>query len=246
MILDLVVLNEVIKIFRQTFGIVPKGRWRSYQKPYPGEYEHIAYQQGFKNPEFVKFTCDDSRITLEHIGQFIIQCGEASTNDIYKLRLFPLSLSSAAFNWFISLPPNSVRTWADLEQKFHDYFFNGETELKLSHLTSVKQKIHEGVAEYIRRFRDIRNRCYSLTISNRNLADLFAGLLDFYKEKLDGQEFLNVSQVLQKSLANESRAKEARNLQKSNQKPNRLVYVFGCELNYSDDEGNNIYAAEFT
>ena len=106
--------------------------------------------------------------------------------------------------------------------------------------------IHKSVAEYIRRFRDIRNRCYSLTISDRDLADLtFAGLLDFHKEKLDGQEFLDVSQVLQKALANESRAKEA--LQKSNGKSNRLVYVYvlGCELNCSDDEDNNVYAAEF-
>ena len=60
---------------------------------------------------------------------------------------------------------------------------SGETELKLSHLTSDKQNIHEGVSEYIRRFRDTRNRCYSLIISNRDLADLaFAGLLDFHKE----------------------------------------------------------------
>ena len=121
---------------------------------------------------------------------------------------------------------------------------NGETELKLSHLTSVKQKIHEGVAEYIRRFRDIRNRCYSLTISDRDLADLaFAGLLNFHKEKLDGQKFLDVSQVLQKALANKSRAKEA--LQKSNGKSNRPIYVLGCESNCSDDEDNNVYAAEF-
>ena len=69
---------------------------------------------------------------------------------------FPLSLSGAAFTWFISLPPNSVFTFADLEQKFYDYFFTGEIELRLSHL-SVKQKIHEGVSEYIRRFRDTRN-----------------------------------------------------------------------------------------
>ena len=144
------------------------------------------------------------------------------------------------------MPPNSVRTWADLEQKFHDYFFNGETKLKLSHLTSVKQKIHEGVAEYIRRFRDIRNRCYSLTISDRYLADLvFASLLNFHKEKLDGQKFVDVSQVLQKALTNESRAKEVRNLQKSNEKPNCPVYVLGCDSNYSDDEGKDVYAAEF-
>ena len=67
-----------------------------------------------------------------------------------------------------------------------------------------------------------------MTISDRDLADLvFAGLLDFHKEKLDGQEFLDVSQVLQKALANESQAKEA--LQKSNGKSNRPVYVLGCE-----------------
>ena len=104
------------------------------------------------------------------------------------MKLFPLSLSGAAFTWFISLPPNSVFTFADLEQKFHDYFFTGETELKFSHLTSVKQKIHEGVSEYIRRFRDTRNRCYSLTISDRDLGDLvFAGSLDFHKAKLEEQ-----------------------------------------------------------
>ena len=119
--------------------------------------------------------------------------------------MFPLSLLGAAFTWFISLPPNSVRTWANLEQKLYDYFFNCETELKLSHLTSVKQKIHEGISEYIRRFRDIRNRCYSLTISDRALADVaFAGLLNFYKAKLDAQEFLDFSQILHKPLANES------------------------------------------
>jgi len=84
-----------------------------------------------------------------------------------------------------------------------------------------------------------------LTISDRDLADLvFACLLDFHKEKLDVQEFLDVSQVLQKALANESRTKEA--LQKSNGKSNRPVYVLSCESNCSDDEDNNIYATEFT
>jgi len=144
------------------------------------------------------------------------------------------------------LPPNSVYTFADLEQKFYDYFFTGETELKLSHLTLVKQKLHENVSEYIRRFKDTRNRCYSLTISDRDLADLaFAGLFDFHKAKLEGQEFLDVSQILQKAMGNGSRAKEVRDSQKSNEKPSRPFYVLGCDSNYSDDEGKDIYAAEF-
>jgi hypothetical protein len=28
--------------------------------------------------------------------------------------------------------------WEHLEQKFHNYFYNGETELRLSHLAVVK------------------------------------------------------------------------------------------------------------
>jgi hypothetical protein len=45
-----------------------------------------------------------------------------------------------------------------------------------------------------------------LGISDRYLIDLaYASLLDLHKDnKLEGQEFLDVSQVLQKALANEN------------------------------------------
>ena len=85
-----------------------------------------------------------------------------------------------------------------------------------------------------------------MTISDRDLADLaFASLLDFHKAKLEGQEFLDVNQVLQKALANESRAKEVKDSQKSNEKSNRPVYVLGCDFNCSDDEGKDVYTGEF-
>ena len=44
---------------------------RTYQRPYPKNYDYVAYPQGFKIFEFVKFTGDNSRTTLEHIGQFL-------------------------------------------------------------------------------------------------------------------------------------------------------------------------------
>jgi hypothetical protein len=49
---------------------------------------------------------------------------------VHKVKLFPLSLSGTSFNWFTSLALNSIGTWAGLEEKFHEYFYNGETELK--------------------------------------------------------------------------------------------------------------------
>jgi hypothetical protein len=67
-----------------------------------------------------------------------IECGEASANDALKLRIFSLSLSGIAFTWFTSLDPNSIFTEAQLEQKIHEYFYSGNTKLRLSHLTAIK------------------------------------------------------------------------------------------------------------
>jgi len=56
---------------------------------------------------------------MEHVNSFIIQCGEAANTNELRVRLFSSFLSGSAFTWFISLPPNYVMTWADLEKQFH-------------------------------------------------------------------------------------------------------------------------------
>jgi hypothetical protein len=82
-----------------------------------------------------------------------------------------------------------------LEQKFHDYFYNGEVELRLSDLTSLRQKYTEIVSNYLRRFREVTNRCYNLTIAEKDLTDVaFAGLTPYLRDKLEGQEFSDANQ----------------------------------------------------
>jgi hypothetical protein len=126
----------------------------------------------------------------EHIGPFLAQVNDVGIMDVHKIRMFLLSLTGAAFNWFTSLPPNLIDSWVSLEQKFHDYFYNGEVELRSSDLTSLREKYTETVSDYLRRFREVRNRCYNLTIAEKDLADLaFAGLTPYLRDKLDMQEF---------------------------------------------------------
>ena len=75
----------------------------------------------------------------------------------------------------------------------------------MSHLTSVRQKHDELVTDYVKRFRDIKNQCYNLVIGERDLADLVLnGLKAHIKERLETYEFLNINEVLQKALAQES------------------------------------------
>jgi hypothetical protein len=144
----------------------------------------VSFPRNYRVSEFTKFSAEDSRTTWEHVGQFLAQCGEANS-DTFKLRLFSLSLSGTAFTWFTSLPANSIYTWAQLE--FHDHFCTGKTELKLSNLTSVRHKYNESVAGYIERFRDVKNRCFNLKITDKDLANIaYDGLLDSIKEKLNG------------------------------------------------------------
>jgi hypothetical protein len=157
---------------------------------------------------------------------------------VLKLRIFSLSLSGTAFIWFTSLAPNSVFTWAQLEQKNYEYFYSGDTELRLSHLTAIKQKHNEHAANYIRRFRDTMRRCFNLNISNKDLGDLaYSGLSSHLKEKLERHVFSDVSRVLQRALDCESRAKESRGFPRSNVKPRNEHYINMVE--YSSESSND-------
>jgi hypothetical protein len=107
-------------------------------KTYHDYYDQLPCPRGYRVPEFSKFSGEDGKITLKHVGQFILQCSDASANDTLKFRIFPLFSSSTTFTWFTSLAPSSIFTWAQLEQKFHKYFYSGNTEFRLSHLNAIK------------------------------------------------------------------------------------------------------------
>ena len=242
--------DQIANVLRE-LGLEPKGKARAYQKPYLEYVDSTPYPRGFKIPDFVKFTGEDGRSTFEHIGQFLAQISEVGTSDVYKLKLFPLSLSGTAFTWFSSLAPKSIVTWAQLEQKFHEYFYSGETELRLTDLILVKQKYNESVSEYIRRFRDVKNRCFSLIIAEKDLADIaFSGLLAHIKDRLEGQEFSDINQVLQKALAQENRAKDVKQYSqfrdnKSRDKEKPTVNVVGYDSDSASDDDVDVCIAEW-
>jgi hypothetical protein len=104
--------TQLANILRESFGIEPKGRERVYQKPCPDYYDQFPYPRGYRVSEFSKFSENDGKTTFEHVDQFILQYGEASANDVLKLRIFPLSSSSIVFTRFTSLALNSIFTWA--------------------------------------------------------------------------------------------------------------------------------------
>jgi hypothetical protein len=155
------------------------------------------------------------------------------------VRLFSLSLTGIAFAWYAMLPPNSILSWGDLEQKFHDHFFSGDYELDLVDLVGMRQAKDESVNDYIQRFWDTRNRWFHIHLAEKELAGLaFNGLRYYLKEKLEGIQFFTLADLHQRALACESRSKETTKAIRHN------VHIVQCDQSRSDDESTEVYAAE--
>lgn len=177
------------------------------------------------------------------MSQYLAQLGEASSSEALAVHMFSLSFTGTTFSWLASLAPGSINLWLDLEKKSHEHFFSGFNELKLSHLTSVKQQHDESVVDYFQRFRDTKNRCFNVQIVEKDLANLsYNGLHSSFKEKLDGYDFVSVNQVLQRALAIENRIKEAREHHRQH-RPNTHVIEYHSDT--LDDDCAKCYLAKF-
>jgi hypothetical protein len=194
--------EEMTELFRDKFGVSVVRVGQSYQKPYNHRFDTVPYPQGARIPKFSKFSGENGRSTHEHIDQFLAHLGELADGEAFRVRLFSLSLTGTAFAWYTVLPPNSINSWNELESRFHEHFFYGEYELGLADLASVRQGREESVNDYIRRFRDTRNRCFRIHVADKELAGLaFNGLLSYLRDKLDGTQFFSIAQLHQRALA---------------------------------------------
>jgi hypothetical protein len=157
-------INHFSEMLLKQYGIKPKKQSCMYMTTYPSGYDQIPFSPRFKVPDFTKFSRQDETSTMEHITRFIIQCGEAGNIDALRIHLFSSSLSGPAFSWFTSLLANSIIKRFDLEQQFHNYFFSGIHEMKITDLTRLKQRNDETIAGFVQRFSEVRNKCYSFEL----------------------------------------------------------------------------------
>jgi hypothetical protein len=112
----------------------------------------------------------------------------------------------------------------------------------LTDLTSVRQRKEESVFDYLKRFKEVKNHCFNLSLTDSDLADLAArGLRPTIRDRLEGVEFHTLAIVLVRGMAQELKL----NKEKEHPKPRRSnVHVIEYDSDSSDDE-NEVYVAEF-
>jgi hypothetical protein len=232
--------DDLANVVKTKLG-VDIGNTNLYQKPYDPEFDRFPLPRGWRMPDLIKFSGDDDRTTWEHISQYTAQLGEADVYNALKVCLFSLSLTGTAFAWFSSLAPNSIISWDMLECKFHDHFYSEIIQLKLIYLTSVRQGRDETASAYIKGFKETKHRCFNLSITNMDLADIcLKGLRSSVRDKIEGFDFLSVSQVQLSALVVENRMnKEKFKSRHSN------VHIIDYDFDSSNDSDKEVYAAEF-
>lgn len=99
------------------------------------------------------------------------------------------------------------------------------------------------MTQYVKRFKEIKNRCFSLTISEVDLADLcFRGLRSSIREKIEGHDYYSVAQVQIRACMTEYRM----NKEKENFKSRRSnIHALEYDSDNSTDSDNDVYVAEF-
>jgi hypothetical protein len=75
----------------------------------------------------------------------------------------------------------------------------------------MRQRNNESGSEFIERFREVKSRCYSLNLSDGQLAELaLQGMSPLIREKFDGQKFKSLAHLVQRVSAFESQHRALR------------------------------------
>jgi hypothetical protein len=191
--------EQISAILRDQFGILSKRRAIGYTKPYPSDYDLIPLPPKYRLSEFTKFSGAEGSSSIEHVSRYLAQLGMISVSDPLRLRFFSQSLTGPVFGWYTSLGPDSIRTWKQLEEQFHIQYYLEATEAGIADLAQVRQKRGETVAEYIQRFREVKNRCYSTWILEKEVVELASlGLLKLIRDLAFQLEFNSLAHLVQK------------------------------------------------
>jgi hypothetical protein len=101
--------QRMTDVLQNQFGLKPKNQGHVYTPPFPEWYNRVVLPHRVQAPaDFTKFSRPDDTSIVEHIARYLMQLGEASADEAFRIRYFSLSLTGLTFTWFTSLPAHSI------------------------------------------------------------------------------------------------------------------------------------------
>jgi hypothetical protein len=136
-------------------------------------------------PPFLGLSIEDP---YNFLDEFLAICATIKltgfTDDALRMQLFPFSHKERAIHWFHSLTPNSITSWAQLQQEFLKKYFPIEKTNDIRRaITSISQYKGEQSHETWERLKDHLRSCPHHTVPKWQLVQSFYdGFIEPYKQ----------------------------------------------------------------
>ena len=92
--------------------------------------------------------------------------------DALKIRLFASTLKGMAFDWYSTLPEDSIQNWTIIETRFLTHFKGEDHPVTMAQLCSLKQGENESTYDFIHKRKAMAYkmlRCAATSITGRHL-----------------------------------------------------------------------------
>ncbi|CAM8882848.1 unnamed protein product [Rhodiola kirilowii] len=156
----------------------------------------------YEGPDLAAITVSTS--VVHHLPKFSGTKGESATShltryhglclnlkphgadvEIFKLKAFYFSLTDAAADWFLSLPPDSIYTWDQMQKQFvSKYYPAGRAAQVRKQLQELKQGPNETMYEYVEKFLALEKSCCNLELPEKVIVEYMLDGLRRLERKL--------------------------------------------------------------
>jgi hypothetical protein len=124
-----------------------------------------------------------------HLNNFVELCEMQKykdvESDIIKLKLFPFSLRGKAKDWLMSLPKNSIDSWAKCKDAFIGRYYPPAKIIALrSNIMKFNQFDNENVAQAWERMKSMINNCPTHGLTTWMIVQTFYAGLNFSSRNL--------------------------------------------------------------
>uniref|UniRef100_A0A2N9EV74 Integrase catalytic domain-containing protein n=1 Tax=Fagus sylvatica TaxID=28930 RepID=A0A2N9EV74_FAGSY len=168
------------------------------RQPYPAGLLNQPYPDKYEVPTFTQYDGRKGNAT-EHVNKFLNAMGPHAGNGNLCLREFSKSLTDRAYTWYITLKPDSVRTWDDMVEVFCTKYFHVEDKITLLTLHNTKQGPTEGLLPYIKRFKDVALDWYGNHEESELVGICITNMVTEYRAHLENLDIVRFTALLQKA-----------------------------------------------
>ncbi|CAM8930757.1 unnamed protein product [Rhodiola kirilowii] len=161
--------------------------WCIYEGP---ELENITINASVAH-SLPKFSGAHGESVTTHLQRLHGICQNLKPNrvniDDFKLKAFYFSLIDSANDWFLSLPSGSIRTWAQMQNKFLDKYYPAGRAMQVRRqLQDIRQGPNETMYDYLEKFNHLERNSCTLGLPEKLIIEyLIDGLTPLDKKLLD-------------------------------------------------------------